>query len=270
MSTNTDFLNLVVPEGTDLPDITALNVNWETIDNTTAAIIGELRDTTAIDTLTQKVDNINNKLGATTDTNGSNSAGTISGKLNKIINEIAAHINRWGADKATKVDNINTAVAVNNTASATGTLSQKLSQLIADVAKIPTTSGGSGTQKVYQSYNQYRVLTANTINTIVNIDGAGRFHCMYSTLLNPTYCSKVTFDVDGEMFEIAVPENGAYMFRPITGSAAPKPVVIKDSLGGVYELPIPVDFKNYLTVQITTKNVTIPTTPVTLTYDILI
>ena len=98
----------------------------------------------------QTLDDVNSKVGATGNTGGTASAGTIFGKLNAIISNIAAHVAAWTAARAAKVDNLDTTVSsrqseqnaydrynilnqntgVNNTASATGTLSQKLSHTI--------------------------------------------------------------------------------------------------------------------------------------------
>lgn len=323
MSTNTEFLNLVVPEGTDVPDITELNVNWHTIDQTTAAIIGEIRDTSKIDTVAQKIDNVNNKLGTpedkgattnagtvfgklnrliqdinthvgnwtsarataidtintqvatntnaigtTTDSGGNNSQGTIFAKLNKIINELAAHITRWGADKASKVDSINTAVATNNTANATGTLSQKLSQLIVDVAKIPTTQVDN--QKVPRSYNSIYLLAKNTTNTILNVSGAGQFHCAFGEYLNGNACSAITVNMDGQDYEITVPDTGKYMYRSVITEDAPNPLSIRDALTSAYDMPLPLNFKQNLRITIKTYDKSISQFYVTVNYDLLV
>lgn len=98
----------------------------------------------------QTLDAVNAKAGATTDTGGTATAGTLFGKINTLITNIAAHVANWTAARAAKVDNLDAAVSsrqseanastryntlntntgVNNTASATGTLSQKLSHAI--------------------------------------------------------------------------------------------------------------------------------------------
>ena len=75
-----------------------------------------------------KIDNI----GATGDTGGSASAGTVMGKLNAIISSLA---NIGGSSvNASDITAIKTATAVNNTASTSGTLSQKISSAIANTA----------------------------------------------------------------------------------------------------------------------------------------
>lgn len=98
----------------------------------------------------QTLDDVNSKVGATGNTGGTATAGTIFGKLNAIISSIASFVANWTAARAAKVDNLDAKVStrqseqnaydrynilnnntgVNNTASATGTLSQKLSHTI--------------------------------------------------------------------------------------------------------------------------------------------
>lgn len=102
----------------------------------------------------QTLDDVSAKVGATNNTGGTASAGTIFGKLNAIISSIASFVANWTTARAAKVDNLdakvssreseadavirysnlNTNTGVNNTASATGTLSQKLSHIINTVA----------------------------------------------------------------------------------------------------------------------------------------
>ena len=102
----------------------------------------------------QTLDDVNSKVGQTSNTGGTASAGTIFGKLNSIISSIASFVANWTSARAAKVDNLdakvssresesdavirysnlNTNTGVNNTASATGTLSQKLSHIINTVA----------------------------------------------------------------------------------------------------------------------------------------
>jgi len=73
-----------------------------------------------------KIDNI----GATGDTGGSSTAGTLFGKLNKIISDIATFVGNWTATRAGYIDNIRSYTVTNNTASKTGVLSAKLAYII--------------------------------------------------------------------------------------------------------------------------------------------
>lgn len=116
----------------------------------------------------QTLDDVSTKVGSTNNTGGTASAGTIFGKLNAIISNIASHVANWTAARAAKVDNLDATVSsrqseknaydrynilnentgINNTASATGTLSQKLSHIINTVAT--RESDADATNRYYQ------------------------------------------------------------------------------------------------------------------------
>lgn len=131
----------------------------------------------------ETLDAINNRIGSTTNTGGTASAGSIFGKLNAIISSIASHVANWTAARAAKVDNLdakvstrqseadalsrynqlNTNTSVNNTASATGTLSQKLSHAINTV---------SSRQSEADAASRYNQLNTNTgINNTASATG---------------------------------------------------------------------------------------------------
>ena len=131
----------------------------------------------------QTLDDVHSKVGATNNTGGSATAGTIFGKLNAIINSIASFVTNWTEARAAKVDNLDAAVSsrqseanalsrynqlntntgVNNTASATGTLSQKLSHAINTV---------STRQSEADAAARYNTLNANTgINNTASATG---------------------------------------------------------------------------------------------------
>lgn len=132
-----------------------------------------------IDTIKTSTD----KIGAAGDTGGSSTAGSIFGKLNKLISDLTTHMGRWTSARAGYIDNIRDNTAVNNTASATGTLSQKLSY----IASLWTTKGmvksvQRGTFEVTESdvisgsANRYAIdIVINSVNPdkcIVLIDGS--------------------------------------------------------------------------------------------------
>lgn len=56
--------------------------------------------------LEKKAQEASNKLGTTNDTGGSASAGTVFGKLNKIITDLATHMGRWTGTRAGYIDDI--------------------------------------------------------------------------------------------------------------------------------------------------------------------
>ena len=76
-----------------------------------------------IDILDTVADNIYSKvdteIGATGDTGGSATAGSIMGKLNKVISDLTTHMGRWTATRAGYIDTINTNAARLTSARAT-------------------------------------------------------------------------------------------------------------------------------------------------------
>ncbi|UWO25298.1 hypothetical protein NQ534_02045 [Marvinbryantia formatexigens DSM 14469] len=86
---------------------------------------------------TDEIKTSTDRIGAADDTGGSETAGTVMGKLNKLISDLVSHMTAWTATRAGYIDTIKTdaeaaksSTAVNNTGSATGTLSQKLTHVI--------------------------------------------------------------------------------------------------------------------------------------------
>ena len=69
-------------------------------------------------------------IGATGNTGGSSTAGTVMGKLNKLITDLTTHIGVWTSTRASYIDNIRSYTITNNTASKTGVLSAKLAYVI--------------------------------------------------------------------------------------------------------------------------------------------
>lgn len=147
-----------------------------------------------IDTIKTSTD----KIGAAGDTGGSSTAGSIFGKLNKLISDLTTHMGRWTSARAGYIDDIRNNTAVNNTASATGTLSQKLSY----IASLWTTKGmvksvQSGIFNILEddiisgSASAYAIdITINTINpekSMVLINGT-----LGSTLANPCFLESLT------------------------------------------------------------------------------
>lgn len=143
-----------------------------------------IADKQTLDTVNANVAAVHTRVGATTDSGGTATAGTLFGKLNAIISSIAAHVAAWTAARAAKIDNIDTNAtsaasntAANHIASATGTLSQKLSKVIADIAGLNTTIVGS--TKRLSAKKVATSVPARATVTVVNISGAGVLHAGY-------------------------------------------------------------------------------------------
>ena len=119
--------------------------------------LAEIKETltTKFIEIISKITGIDSKIGTTTDTGGTSSAGGIFAKLNKLLTD-------WTTTRASRIDDIYTATTTNNTASTTGTLSQKLSSAINTLSSIltntnaSTTSSSTGT--LSQKLNYIRIL----------------------------------------------------------------------------------------------------------------
>lgn len=88
-----------------------------------------------LDLLGEEVEEV---LGQTDDTGGTNSSGSVMAKLNKLITD-------WTATRAGYLDNIRTYTITSNTANATGTLSQKLTYIISTLIGTTGATGGTAT-----------------------------------------------------------------------------------------------------------------------------
>ncbi len=83
-----------------------------------------------INTIKTNVADLVSKVGTTSNTGGSATAGTIFAKLNKLITDVTTLTTSLTSTRAGYIDKINTNTATSTTSSSTGTLSQKLNYLI--------------------------------------------------------------------------------------------------------------------------------------------
>ena len=171
----------------------------------------------------QTLDDVYAKVGATNNTGGSASAGTIFGKLNAIITSLSSLVSSWTASRASNLDAsvssrqseanavsrynaLNTNTGVNNTASATGTLSQKLSHII----------NLFSTQKQKYLSSKTVSVTVNTTgtHTLLNITGAGEFYMAFVNYMGDNY-AEITFEIDGvsQMFRTYTNASGYFAQR---------------------------------------------------------
>lgn len=96
-----------------------------------------IADKETLDAVKEKVDfihtnteGLSGKIGQTNDSGGSEAAGSVFAKLNKIIGDIAAHVKQWTAERAAKLDQLDT---INENAK---TASTKATELVEDVAEL--------------------------------------------------------------------------------------------------------------------------------------
>ena len=96
-----------------------------------------IADKETLDAVKEKVDlihtnteGLSGKIGQTNDSGGSEAAGSVFAKLNKIIGDIAAHVKQWTAERAAKLDQLDT---INENAK---TASTKATELVEDLAEL--------------------------------------------------------------------------------------------------------------------------------------
>lgn len=96
-----------------------------------------IADKETLDAVKEKVnlihtntEGLSGKIGQTNDSGGSEAAGSVFAKLNKIIGDIAAHVKQWTAERAAKLDQLDT---INENAQ---TASTKATELVEDVAEL--------------------------------------------------------------------------------------------------------------------------------------
>ena len=186
--------------------------NVDTI-NTNAARLTAARAT--------KIDNI----GATGDTGGSSTAGTLFGKLNKIISDIATFVGNWTATRAGYIDNIRSYTITNNTASKTGVLSAKLAYIISllenttyGLNALKTTMGNSGgglksiTKTIPAGTNLYK--KEYCFGGLTAAQTAG-LYCVHVTGAKATHTTSSTsyFNIVGGYFYINTQGNSNYTVK---------------------------------------------------------
>ena len=105
----------------DFYNVEDFNANADIIDRQLKTLSDGLGSAAQESTLSA----LSGKVGETGNTGGSTTAGTVFGKLNKLIADIASHMASYTAARAGYIDTIKNNTTANNTASKTGTLSQK-------------------------------------------------------------------------------------------------------------------------------------------------
>lgn len=83
-----------------------------------------------VDLIHTNTEGLSGKIGQTNDSGGSEAAGSVFAKLNQIIGDIAAHVKQWTAERAAKLDQLDT---INENAK---TASTKATELVEDVAEL--------------------------------------------------------------------------------------------------------------------------------------
>lgn len=151
MAGKTTNYNLNTIDLTDSPpDITVLNENAEIIDTEMKTLSDGLGMAAQEETLSA----LSEKVGATNDSGGTASVGSVFAKLNKIISDLVTHMGRWTSTRAEKLDSIGNTADTGGSATA-GTVMGKLNKLF-----------NIGSQIVYPSIENTLTLLSNA--TICN------------------------------------------------------------------------------------------------------
>lgn len=183
MAKETTHYGFTKPDLADSPpDITAMNHNWDEIDEK----LFNLEQGGGTTELEAKVDAINTKIGETGDSDGNETTGSVFAKLNKLIKDLASHMTLWNSTKAQEIATINTNVG-KNVDEGNDTVFAKLN----DIQN--TLSAGVGkTLKSYKTDSKYSPGTVTLINAV----GSGCFYIMSGDAINPKYCTKLQILVD--------------------------------------------------------------------------
>lgn len=204
-----------------------------------------LADKVTLDTVNRNVSDIHSRVGTTTDTGGTATAGTLFGKLNTIL---AA----WTAARAAKIDNIDTnatsaasnaaaasaQTAANHTANATGTLSQKLSHVISILAGVNTTVISSNKRLVAKKVTSN--IPSGASATVINVAGPGVLYG--GTISHNSISAPTVVTIDGVAYTVANNSGGA--FARVLGSAS----MFSNITSG--NTVIPAEFKTSLKVDV--------------------
>ena len=159
-------------------DVTNVNTNVTSVKTDVADI------KSTVNTVNTNVSNVKSSVGATGDTGGSTTAGSLFGKLNKII-----------IDMSTAISNTTT----NNTASKTGVLSAKLAYVISllenttyglNALKTAMSNSGSGKKLVASDTVALTLISSETVNSGLSISQKAYFRVNTSGTIRIKYSCK--------------------------------------------------------------------------------
>lgn len=185
------------------------------------------------------LDAVNTKVGATTDTGGTATAGSLMGKLNALISSLLNHVSTWTAARAANLDAaVSSRESEASAASRHNELSQKLSAALDDLAAINTSVAGN-TKRLTAKKVTANIPSKTTV-TLVDIQGAGVFYTGYITA-NAAGC-KVTVTIDGKANVVTNNTDGTF------GRIARYPVMFSIVQTGLFVSPT--EFKDSFSVTV--------------------
>lgn len=147
--------NLAKPDQEDFYNVDDFNGNMDIIDQA-------LGNTEGLDEIKEKVTNINNNVGTTTDPAGTTTTGTVMGKLNNLLSN-------WTVGKIALLDTIRNLIGNPNDGTTVGTVMGKLNRMISADAV-----AGSAQTKKFTEFVAGRTETNCGIDAAITITGAGK------------------------------------------------------------------------------------------------
>lgn len=212
----------VAPEGADvgLTEQHGYNYLMKQVNNTQRAV----------NELDAGYGNMDTKIGSTTDTGGSATAGSVMGKLNAIISSLLSHVSTWTAARAANLD------ASVSSRESEANAAARYNSIIATV---------SGSGKKLTAKKLVTSIPAGTTATVVNVTGGGVFYGGYvsTNQANET----VTITIDGVPHVVGNNSSGAFGRGFLHGQM----FASTSSNSGV----IPAEFKNSLVITVTASSV---------------
>ena len=135
-------------------------------------------------------------IGATGNTGGSATAGTVMGKLNKLITDLTTHMGRWTNTRAGYIDNIRSYTLTNNTANKTGVLSQKLAYVISLLEN--SSYGLAAIDKHYELSDDVlsTLISSETYTSVPSSDVTESYVFMYCGSFIPKHSGFVKIKLD--------------------------------------------------------------------------
>lgn len=179
------------------------------------------------------LDGVDEKIGSTVDTGGSSTAGSVFGKLNYLVSQVASYL----------VSIYNNCLKIGSTADTGGTIAEgtimgKINSLIASSGK---KSFKRSRQWVQSPKTQYKVLS---------ILGSGEFYSAYCAV------SSISIIVDGVTYTVNNGNSDYLVYMEGVSGTNETDGVCKYTIAQQGDATFPIPFKNSLEVLVSTYNTT--------------
>lgn len=176
------------------------------------------------------IDEVNTKVGATTDPGGTATAGSIMGKLNALISSLLNHVSNWTAARAANLD---------------ASVSSRESEANAAARYNSVIAAVSGGGKRLTAKKVVTTIPAGTTVTVLNITGGGVIYGGYVSTNQAN--ERVTITIDGTPHVVGNNSSGSFGRGTLLGQMFGS----TSSNSGV----IPAEFKNSLVVTVEASSV---------------